>query len=139
IPRTVAMTVFGDLDVSSIAQLPAGRIPISTHVVPRAERPAWFARVWERLAEELAQGRQAFVVCPAIDASHGEEGESLAEPAEGTASSTRSAPPLSNVLGTLEQLRAEPALAGRRIEALHGRMSADEKDRVMRAFADGAL
>src|SRR5690606_11998515 len=67
IPRTVAMTVFGDLDVSSIVQLPAGRIPITSHVVPRAEKPAWFDRVWERLAEELAQGRQAFVVCPAID------------------------------------------------------------------------
>ena len=67
IPRTVAMTVFGDLDVSTIAELPAGRSPIVSHVVALAEHPGWENRIWERLAEELAQGRQGFVVCPAID------------------------------------------------------------------------
>ena len=67
IPRTVAMTVFGDLDVSTIRELPAGRAGIESHVVPLAARPAWRARIWQRLAEELAQGRQGFIVCPAIE------------------------------------------------------------------------
>ena len=67
IPRTVAMTVFGDLDVSTIAELPAGRSPIVSHVVALADHPGWESRIWERLAEELDQGRQGFVVCPAID------------------------------------------------------------------------
>lgn len=125
IPRTVAMTVFGDLDISSIAELPAGRSPISSHVVPLAEKPGWVSRVWERMAEELAQSRQAFVVCPAIDASHAEPGD------EGGGAA--------NVTETLEQLRANPLLATARIEALHGRMSSDEKDRVMRAFAAGEI
>lgn len=125
IPRTVAMTVFGDLDISSIAELPAGRSPIASHVVPLAEKPGWVSRVWERMAEELAQGRQAFVVCPAIDASHVEAGD------EGGGAA--------NVTETLEQLRANPLLSSARIEALHGRMSSDDKDRVMRAFAAGEI
>ncbi|MDF1479368.1 ATP-dependent DNA helicase RecG [Leifsonia sp. H3M29-4] len=125
IPRTVAMTVFGDLDISSIAELPAGRSPIASHVVPLAEKPGWVSRVWERMAEELAQGHQAFVVCPAIDASHVEAGD------EGGGAA--------NVTETLEQLRANPLLSSARIEALHGRMSSDDKDRVMRAFAAGEI
>ena len=66
IPRTVAMTVFGDLDTSTLAELPAGRSPIATTVVPVGERPAWLARTWQRVTEEVAAGRQAYVVCPAI-------------------------------------------------------------------------
>ena len=66
IPRTVAMTVFGDLDMSTLTELPAGRSPISTHVVPVAERPHYLARTWERIREEVAAGRQAYVVCPRI-------------------------------------------------------------------------
>jgi ATP-dependent DNA helicase RecG len=125
IPRTVAMTVFGDLDISSIAELPAGRSPIASHVVPLSEKPGWASRIWERMAEELAQGRQAFVVCPAIDATHVEDGDDAAGSA--------------NVTETLEQLRANPLLSSARIEALHGRMSSEEKDRVMRAFAAGEI
>lgn len=125
IPRTVAMTVFGDLDISSIAELPAGRSPISSHVVPLAEKPGWVSRIWERMAEELAQGRQAFVVCPAIDATHAEPGDETVGAA--------------NVTQTLEQLRGMELLAGRRIEPLHGRMPAEEKDRVMRSFAAGEI
>ncbi|MFZ2963287.1 MAG: ATP-dependent DNA helicase RecG, partial [Rhodoglobus sp.] len=125
IPRTVAMTVFGDLDISSIAQLPAGRSPIESFVVPLAEKPGWASRIWERMAEELAQGRQGFVVCPAIDATHAEPGDDAA----GSASVTE----------TLEQLRANPLLSAARIEALHGRMTSEEKDRVMRAFAAGEI
>ena len=66
IPRTVAMTVFGDLDTSVLAELPAGRSPIATTVVPAGERPAWLDRAWQRVAEEVTAGRQAYVVCPAI-------------------------------------------------------------------------
>ena len=174
IPRTVAMTVFGDLDISSIAELPAGRSPISSHVVPLAEKPGWMTRVWQRVAEELAQGRQAFVVCPAIDSSHVEQGEAPVEP---VGSSGKRKPPverdgsrrpvvelvetsaaasrtprvepvetsaaasraIASVTETLATLRANPALAGRRIEALHGRLPSDEKDALMRAFAAGEI
>ena len=66
IPRTVAMTVFGDLEVSTLAELPAGRSPIATHVVPAAERPRYLERAWQRVREEVAAGRQAYVVCPRI-------------------------------------------------------------------------
>ena len=126
IPRTVAMTVFGDLDVSAITELPAGRSPISSHVVPLADKPGWISRVWQRLAEELEQGRQGFVVCPAIDPTTGEPGEEE-EPAG------------ANVTEVLESLRGNPVLAGRRIEPLHGRMSADEKEQTMQAFAAGRI
>ena len=67
IPRTVAMTVFGDLDVSTLTELPAGRAPIQTTVVPLADRPGWIERVWSRVREEVAKGHQVYVVCPAID------------------------------------------------------------------------
>jgi ATP-dependent DNA helicase RecG len=135
IPRTVAMTVFGDLDVSSIAELPAGRSPIASHVVPLAEKPGWMPRVWERVAEELAQGRQAFVVCPAIDAKNVEQGETVEAVGE---ASTRPAE-TSNVTQVLASLRENPLLAGRRIEGLHGRLPGEEKDALMRAFAEGAI
>lgn len=139
IPRTVAMTVFGDLDVATIRELPAGRAGITSHVVPLADHPQWIARVWERMGEELAQGRQAFVVCPAIE-----------EPADGKAPRTTddgtplegggaSDAPLAAVETLLPQLRAQPSLAGRRIEALHGRMKGEEKDAIMRAFAAGDI
>lgn len=144
IPRTVAMTVFGDLDISSIAELPAGRSPIASHVVPLAEKPGWMTRVWQRVSEELEQGRQAFVVCPAIDASHVDQGTdpSLATTPAGKGSAAKSgasALKISNVTDTLAELRANPALAGRRIEALHGRLPGDEKDSLMRAFAAGQI
>jgi ATP-dependent DNA helicase RecG len=144
IPRTVAMTVFGDLDISSIAELPSGRSPIASHVVPLAEKPGWMPRVWQRVAEELAQGRQAFVVCPAIDATLTEPGEgSGAKPvaAEVAEKATDGSPPpaRANVTETVATLRANSDLAGRRIEALHGRMSSDEKDALMRAFAAGQI
>ena len=141
IPRTVAMTAFGDLDVSVIRELPAGRAGITSHCVALAEHPGWMSRVWERVAEELALGRQAFVVCPAIDAATLEEDDgggldaSPAQPADSGDAPKR----LSAVTEVLEQLRALPVLAGRRIEALHGRLSSDEKDSIMRAFADGAI
>tara|TARA_R100001132_G_scaffold27027_2_gene30478 strand:- start:2424 stop:4628 length:2205 start_codon:yes stop_codon:yes gene_type:complete len=137
IPRTVAMTVFGDLDVSTIRELPAGRTPIASHLVALAEHPQWEQRIWQRLAEELEQGRQGFVVCPAIDAIAAEEQSAEAEmqvAAEGA-----SARPPAAVETMLAELRAHPALAGRRIEPLHGRMSSEQKDATMRAFAGGEI
>jgi ATP-dependent DNA helicase RecG len=129
IPRTVAMTVFGDLDISTISELPAGRIPIESFVVPLAEHPGWVGRVWERVSEELAQGRQAFVVCPAIDPS------TEAELGDGAAATAGSA----NVVEVTASLKANPVLAGRRIASLHGRMSSEAKDAVMVAFAAGEI
>lgn len=132
IPRTVAMTVFGDLDVSTIKELPQGRQGIESFVVPLVDHPGWISRVWERLAEELAQGRQGFVVCPSIDAKQVEPGEELGDGED-------PARPIASVMSTVELLRAHPLLAGRRIEVLHGRMSADEKDQTMRGFAAGDI
>jgi ATP-dependent DNA helicase RecG len=137
IPRTVAMTVFGDLDVSTIAELPAGRAGIESFVVPPGERPLWATRVWDRLAEELALGRQAFVVCPAISLKQPEEGETLDTPdaprAGGPDARATRAP--ASVETVIAELRANPVLASARIEELHGQMPSEAKDRAMRAFA----
>src|SRR5215469_16645200 len=111
IPRTVAMTVFGDLDVSTLTELPAGRSPISTHVVPVAERPHYLARTWERIREEVASGRQAYVVCPRIGGDEPSEDD-----AEIPQADTR--PPVA-VLDLAAELSAGP-LAGLRLRILHG-------------------
>jgi ATP-dependent DNA helicase RecG len=129
IPRTIAMTVFGDLDVSTIAMLPAGRPGIESFVVPLDEKPAWVLRVWQRLAEELALGRQCFVVCPAITPKKLEQGEEI----------DFDATPMTTVEELLADLRRHPLLAAARIEPLHGAMSADEKDATMQAFAAGEI
>ena len=137
IPRTVAMTVFGDLDISTIAELPGGRVPIKSFVV--WNKPL-YDRVWVRAAEEIAQGRQVFVVCPAIDAKDPDpvdDDGSVPEPAEGTAGAAKR--PIANVTDTAAELRANPALAGVRTATLHGRMTSDEKDRVMQEFAAGRI
>jgi ATP-dependent DNA helicase RecG len=139
IPRTVAMTVFGDLDISTIVELPAGRIPIESFVVPLAERPGWVSRVWERISEELEKGRQAFVVCPAIDASTVPEGLEGGNDVGGASTSSATGPSTANVTEVLESLKANPVLAGRRIAALHGRMSSEAKDAVMRSFQAGEI
>ncbi|TDW31190.1 ATP-dependent DNA helicase RecG [Cryobacterium psychrophilum] len=134
IPRTIAMTVFGDLDVSTIRMLPTGRQGITTVVVPLAEHPDWFWNIWRRIGEELALGRQAFVVCPAIAPKEVEEGaETVPLPPEDAPKA------LTNVETTLAGLRRAPVLHGYRLEALHGRMTSDEKDQTMRAFAAGEI
>jgi ATP-dependent DNA helicase RecG len=136
------MTVFGDLDISTIAELPAGRSPIVSHVVALAEHPGWETRIWERLSEELAQGRQGFVVCPAIDTPAADASAAVKRAAaedDPDALVDPDAPPGAAVLPTLEKVRANPLFAGRRIEPLHGRMSSDEKDATMRAFAAGEI
>ncbi|MDV6012860.1 ATP-dependent DNA helicase RecG [Haloechinothrix sp. LS1_15] len=124
IPRTVAMTVYGDLEVSVLDELPAGRSPISTAVVPAAEKPAWLERAWQRVREEVAAGNQAYIVCPRI-------GD---EPA---ADSGGKRPPIA-VLELAEQLAADQ-LAGLRIGTLHGKMPPEDKDHTMRRFAAGSL
>lgn len=135
IPRTVAMTVFGDLDVSTIRTMPAGRAGIQTFVAPLAEKPGWFARVWDRVAEEVAQSRQAFVVCAAIDSEKLTSDEVGDEPAEAGAD-TRTRWGVVQVAALLETL---PSFADIRVEILHGKMHADEKDAVMQAFARGDI
>ncbi|MBO1740495.1 ATP-dependent DNA helicase RecG [Leifsonia sp. TF02-11] len=138
IPRTVAMTVFGDLEVSTIAQLPAGRQGIESFVVPLADRPGWERRIWERASEEIAGGRQVFVVCPAISAK---EAEDDGEEAPDDAADGESGPPhpTANVESVVAQVRADPLFAQTRVGVLHGRLASDEKDAVMRAFAAGDI
>ncbi|MFJ7130873.1 ATP-dependent DNA helicase RecG [Streptomyces sp. NPDC098101] len=136
IPRTVAMTVFGDLETSVLDQLPAGRSPIASHVVPAADKPHFLARAWERVREEVENGHQAYVVCPRIgDEEDQKKAGAKAQAAEGDDAEKR--PPLA-VLDVAEKLRAGP-LAGLRIAVLHGRMHPDDKDDVMRRFAAGEL
>ncbi|WP_173924305.1 ATP-dependent DNA helicase RecG [Agromyces sp. Marseille-P2726] len=137
IPRTVAMTVFGDLDVSTIRELPVGRAGIESFVVPLADRPGWRPRVWERLAEEVEQGRQGFVVCPAIEPRVAEDDGEQLEASE--ADSTDDAKPGASVASVLAELEAHPRFADKRIAQLHGRQSAEEKDTTMRAFAAGEI
>jgi ATP-dependent DNA helicase RecG len=132
IPRTVAMTVFGDLDVSTLTELPAGRSPITTHVVPVAEKPHYLDRAWERVREEVGRGRQAYVVCPRIGADVPEEGE-RDEPGDDEAGQRRPARAVADLAAELEQ----GPLAGLRLAVLHGRLPPDDKDKVMRAFAEG--
>jgi ATP-dependent DNA helicase RecG len=128
IPRTVAMTVYGDLETSSLRELPAGRSPISTSVVPAAEKPAWLERAWQRIREEVAAGHQAYVVCPRIGDQEAAEDVNLD-------SDDGRRPPLSVV--EVAEMLAEGPLKGLRLALLHGRLPADEKDAVMRAFAAG--
>jgi ATP-dependent DNA helicase RecG len=138
IPRTVAMTVFGDLDVSTIRELPAGRAGIETFVVGLVDHPAWIHRVWVRLSEEVAAGRQAFVVCPAIDVGEPEDdGESAVEDEpvqQGAPERIRA-----TVVATLAELAATDATRSLRLAGLHGRMPSDDKDSIMRLFAAGGI
>jgi ATP-dependent DNA helicase RecG len=141
IPRTVAMTVFGDLDISTINELPAGRKGIESFVVPLTEKPGWINRVWARMSEELAKGHQAFVVCPAIEPTTGGAGGGVREDDDVEPDVEAGTPqqPLTTVLQLTAELRTHPLLAGRRVEGLHGRLSSDEKDELMRGFAAGRI
>jgi ATP-dependent DNA helicase RecG len=143
IPRTVAMTVFGDLDPSTLRELPDGRSPIATSVVP-ADKANWIDRAWSRVREEVAAGRQVFVVCPRIGLDDGPDTDTLAEDEpddiedpgpQGAAASIR--PPLA-VLDVAASLRDGP-LSGLRLGILHGRLPATEKDAVMAQVTSGGL
>jgi ATP-dependent DNA helicase RecG len=130
IPRTVAMTIFGDLDISTLTELPRGRQAIDTHVVPAAERPRFVERIWERVAEEVAKGRQAYVVCPRIAEDDDDKSlESILFPEGGSGHA---------VLSTAEELASGP-LSDCRIEVLHGQLPSDVKDTVMSRFAAGDI
>lgn len=137
IPRTVALTAFGDLETSTIRELPAGRRGIETFAVPVFERPAWAERAWLRAVEEVSAGRQVYVVCPAISANTREEGTDLES--EESRDSEEPSRPLASVEATLAALRARPDYANVRVDALTGAMKPDEKERVMHAFVSGGI
>src|SRR5690606_13748171 len=130
IPRTVAMTVFGDLEVSTLSQLPSGRAPITTHVVPAAQKPHYLERTWQRVREEVALGRQAYLVCPRIGDLEGDEGDLAA-------SDDERRPPLA-VLDVADMLAQGP-FHDLRLGVLHGKLPPEEKDAVMGAFTRGEL
>ncbi len=132
IPRTVAMTVYGDLETSVLSQLPRGRSPIASHVVP-PERPAFLDRAWRRVREEVQAGHQAYVVCPRIGT--GPESDDDEEPPPDDEPARRPPLAVTEVLPALE----EGPLHGLRLGMLHGKLPADEKDTVMRSFAAGEL
>ena len=131
IPRTVALTVYGDLETSTLRELPRGRQPITTTTIFATQRPQWLARAWQRIAEEVAAGRQAYVVASRID-----ESETPAAAQAGAAGQPGPAPVTAVTL--CEHLRHGP-LAGLRIGLMHGRLAADEKDAVMAAFRAGEI
>ena len=131
IPRTVAMTVFGDLDISTLRELPLGRQPITTHVIPALDKPAFLERAWERIREEVAKGHQAYVVAPRISAT--DSTSSDMDFLFGTTST-----PVVSVEELAPTLHAGP-LKGLRIAILHGQLSTDEKNTTMQAFSDGEI
>ena len=126
IPRTVALTVYGDLETSTLRELPRGRQPIATNVIFVSDKPQWLARAWQRVAEEVAAGRQVYVVASRID-------ENDKQPA-----GEQDGPSPTTVVDLWEQLRAGP-LKGLRLGLMHGRLSADEKDAVMASFRAGEV
>ncbi|WP_345507039.1 ATP-dependent DNA helicase RecG [Terrabacter aeriphilus] len=168
IPRTVAMTVFGDMETSTLRELPRGRSPITTHVVD-ADRPGWVDRTWQRVAEEVAKGHQAYVVCPRIgdvddesgglagaagtrDSSdedagweaHWDDGDGYlgggdGDLVEGDGAASSPAKELTGVYAMLSTLRSTPALEGLRIGVLHGRLDPEVKDATMRSFSAGEI
>jgi ATP-dependent DNA helicase RecG len=122
IPRTVAMTVFGDLETSTLTELPAGRAPIQSSVVPVRYQPAWLDRAWQRVREEVDQGHQVYVVCPRVDPDEKSDSDVRLAAVEEVAPALASGP-----------------LAGLRLESMHGRMPPERKETVMRGFADGEV
>ncbi|WP_146927381.1 ATP-dependent DNA helicase RecG [Cellulomonas xylanilytica] len=145
IPRTVAMTVFGELEISELRHVPAGRSGITTHVVP-ADNRAWMDRTWSRVREEVEGGGRAFVVCARIDPDEDDDGTDGAEVfddepvtvGEAQAAAQRAPKrPLRAVLEVVETLREDPRLGGVAVGLLHGRMTSEEKDRAIADFASG--
>ncbi len=153
IPRTVAMTVFGDLDTSLLKDRPEGRASVATHIVP-ADKASWVDRAWGRVAEEVDAGNRAFVVCARIEGDVTEEGD-VDEGAEGESPRNGGgvtddgelaldlepvpAPPISlhAVTEVAEELRSRPEFPDASVGVLHGRLKPEEKDRAMARFASG--
>jgi ATP-dependent DNA helicase RecG len=126
IPRTVALTVYGDLETSTLRELPRGRQPITSNVIFIKDKPAWLGRAWQRIIEEVAAGRQAYVVAPRIDETDdSQKGEQNARPSE-------------TAEGLYARLRSGE-LASLRLGLMHGRLSAEEKDVAMAAFRAGEI
>ncbi len=148
IPRTVAMTIFGDLDVSTLRQLPSGRIPIQTHVIPVLEKPHYLERAWERVKEEIAKGHQAYIVAPRISSSEIDETKVKISEAdiamaklmgdEITSEEISGTPDMASVEDLAPKLATGP-LKGVKLAPLHGRQSSELKDETMAAFANGEL
>ena len=148
IPRTVAMTIFGDLDVSTLRQLPSGRIPIETHVIPVLEKPHYLDRAWVRVKEEVAKGHQAYIVAPRIS----DGGEDLVK-AKISAADIAMAKMMGDeitseelagteAMTSVEELApklATGALKGLKLAPLHGRQSSELKDETMTAFSKGQI
>ncbi|MDN5918875.1 MAG: ATP-dependent DNA helicase RecG [Pseudonocardia sp.] len=155
IPRTVAMTVYGDLEISALHGLPGGRSPIATSVVPLAEHPMWFSRIWQRVREEVEAGHQCYVVCPRVGGEEGKveqdavlldvdepdvdwsAGGSDLDAGADSEEGEKRRPPLA-VLDVAPRLSGGE-LAGLRMGILHGKLPPDEKDAVMRSFERGEL
>lgn len=131
IPRTVALTYYGDLETSTLRELPRGRQPITTNTVFLNEHPRWLDRVWQRIAEEVSQGRQAYVVASRIDENDKSANDKEAHEKEG-------GPPPITVVELFARLSRGP-LADLRLGLMHGRLPADEKDAVMAAYRAGEI
>ncbi len=148
IPRTVAMTVYGDLETSTLSELPKGRSPISTTVVPAGERPGWLQRAWSRVREEVGKGHQVYVVCPKISdeqpkgarsagAATDDDAGGWDVPSDDQDDADGRRPPLS--VEQVSTMLAEGPLGGLRMAELHGRMTSADKDAVMQSFAAGEI
>jgi ATP-dependent DNA helicase RecG len=126
IPRTVALTVYGDLETSTLRELPRGRQPITTRTIFVKDKPAWLDRAWLRITEEVAQGRQAYVVAPRIDET------------DNSGQTEQDGRPSATAEELFADLRSGP-LAGLRLGLMHGKLPADEKDAAMTAFRAGEI
>lgn len=147
IPRTVAMTIFGDLDVSVLRELPLGRSPITTHLVSALSKPQHLDRAWQRATEEVKNGHQVYIVAPRISPSDDSDLQrfgltpeelKLARALSGDDDEFQEKVAMSSVEDLFPQL-SQGALSGVRVGKLHGRMNAEEKESVMKAFSKGDI
>jgi ATP-dependent DNA helicase RecG len=146
IPRTVAMTIFGDLDVSVLRELPLGRSPITTHVVSALSKPQHLDRAWQRATEEVKSGHQVYIVAPRISPSDDSDLQRFGLTPEelklaralSDDDDVQEKAPMASVEDLFPQL-SQGALASVRVGKLHGRMHAEEKESVMQAFSKGDI
>jgi ATP-dependent DNA helicase RecG len=134
IPRTVAMTVFGDLDISTLKELPKGRVAITTHVIPVLEKPHFLDRAWQRVREEVDKGHQVYIVAPRIANPNKKLTAREIAAAQLLGEEFMDGEPMSAVEELAPEL-ASGSLAGLKIAVLHGRLSSDAKEQTMQAFA----
>jgi ATP-dependent DNA helicase RecG len=138
IPRTVAMTVFGDLDISTLKELPKGRVAITTHVIPVLEKPHFLDRAWQRVREEVDKGHQVYIVAPRIANPNKKLTAREIAAAQLLGEEFMDGEPMSAVEELAPEL-ASGSLAGLKIAVLHGRLSSDVKEQTMQAFAAGQI